>query len=361
MAPPNEILSIGIRELPFVSSALPSLRTAAIVGLLLVGVTLSFAFHATAGDAEITYEATAVEPGEDSGLVARAAPNVTDLDERLSDTPDQYRAPIRTAAATGSFDGTLSPELEIALDDAETPYVWYDGRYYEWTFSTRGETTNATIEMRPTDPESVFAAVARPASEAPPGVRTAIDEGTTNGSGVRSGLYRLDESYYAVAVESEAAAFARFASAIAGFALTPVGRGYAAVGLGLLAYRYREPTRDRLLTARRALAVAALAVPVAFVATALFETGSLSRFVTGPATAAVVASGVVAGVCVAQSRWRSLVGVTVGVGLFATAAITAALGPIGLVFGPLAATLGFVTGLVPFGYGYWFARTAPDA
>ncbi|VTT87098.1 hypothetical protein DM2_3136 [Halorubrum sp. DM2] len=343
------------------SSALPSAGTAAIVCLLLVGVALSFAFQATAGGTDITYEATAVEPGEDPSTVAEAAPNVTDLDERLSDTPDRYREPIRTAAATGSFDGVLSPELNIVLDDVESPYVRYDGRYYAWTFSTRGETTNATIEMRETDAESVFAAVARPASESPSSVRRVIDEGTANGSGVRSGLYRQDGAYYAVAVESEAAVAAGIASAFAGFALTPVGRGYAAVGLGLLAYRYREPTRDRLLTVRRAAVVAALAVPLALAATALFETGSPSRFVIGPATAAVVASGVVAGACVAQSRWRALVAATVGIGLLATAAVAAALGPIGLVFGPLAVLWGFATGLVPFGYGYWFARPAPDA
>ncbi|ELZ58547.1 MULTISPECIES: hypothetical protein [Halorubrum] len=343
------------------SPALPSARTAAIVALLLVGVILSFAFHATAAGSEIAYEATPVEPGEDPDLVAEASPDVTDLDERLSDAADRNREPVRTAAATGSFEGEISSELEIALDDARSPYARYDGRYYVWNLSTRGETANATIEMRPTDAESVFAAVARPAAESSSDLRRIIDEGTANGSGVRTGLYRRDGAYYAVAIESEAAVVSRIAASFAGFALTPVGRGYAAVGLGLLAYRYREPTRDRLLTVRRAAAVAALALPLALVASATFETGSLSRLVTGPATAAVVASGVVAGACVARSRWRSLVGVTVGIGLLATAAIAAALGPIGLLFGPLAVLFGIATGAVPFGYGYWFARPASDA
>ncbi|GAA0723793.1 hypothetical protein J2744_001275 [Halorubrum trapanicum] len=337
----------------------PSIRTLAILALLVVGLGLSFAFHATVDGTEITYEATAVEPGDDPALVASASRNVSDLDEHLSGTEDQYRGPVRTAAATGSFEGSLSPELDIALDGVDSPYVAYDGTYYEWSLSTRGDTTNATIEMGETDPETVFDAVARPAAAASPGVRTAIDEGTVTDSTVRPGLYERDGAYYAVALENEAAVLVQIAGAALGFALTPVGRGYVAVALGLLAYRYREPTRDRLLTARRAAAVAAFALPVALVGTALFESGSPSRFVTGPASAAVVASGVVAGVLAAQRRWLALAGVTVGIGLLATAAIAGALGVVGLIFGPLAVAFGVVTGLVPFGYGYWFAPSAP--
>ena len=338
----------------------PSTRTLALLALLVVGVGLSFAFHAAAGDTQISYEATAVEPGGDPAPVADASRNVTDLDERLSDTADQYREPVRTAAATGSFEGSLSPELDTAIRDVETPYVAYDGSYYEWSLSTRGDTTNATIEMRETDPGAVFDAVARPAAAASSGVRTAIDEGTATNATIRSGLYRQDGAYYAVAVESEAAVFAQVASAAVGFVLTPVGRGYVAVALGLLAFRYREPTRDRLLTVRRAVAVAALALPVALVGTALFESGSISRFVTGPASATVVASGVLTGVLAAQRRWALLAGATVGIGLLATAAIAGALGVVGFIFGPLAVCFGIAAGAVPFGYGYWFARPAPE-
>ena len=71
------------------SPSFPSIRTIAVLLLLVVGSALSFAFHAPAGGATITYEATAVEPGGTPELVTRATSNVTDLDERLSDPPSQ--------------------------------------------------------------------------------------------------------------------------------------------------------------------------------------------------------------------------------------------------------------------------------
>ncbi len=342
----------------YVSRSFPSIRTVAILLLLIVGSTLSFAFHATAGDATITYEATPVEPGENPKLVTHATSNVTDLDELLSDTSSQYQQPIRTAAATGTYNGTLSSELHIVIEDVETPYVWYNGSYYVWTLSTHRETTDATIQMRQTDPETVFTSVVRPVAKAPPEVQTAIETGTTTGPVVRPGLYHQDGTYYVVAPENEAALGIHIVSIFVGFILMPVGRGYVAVALGLLGYRYRDPTRDRLLTVRRATAVAALAVPIALFGTALFESGSLTRFVTGPASATVVASGVVAGVLTAQRRWLRLVGLTIGIGLLTTVAMSAVQGTAGLVFGPLAVFLGLVTGVVPFGYGYAFAQTA---
>ena len=341
------------------SPSFPSIRTTAILLLLVVGSTLSFAFHATTGGATITYEATSAEPGANPGLVTRATSNVTDLDERLSDTPTQYQQPIRTAAATGTYNGTLSPELHIVIDDVETPYVRYNGSYYAWTLSADEETTNATIRMRQTDPETVFTSVARPVSEAPPEVQTAIETGTTTGSIVESGLYRQDGTYYVVAPENEGAVGTQLASVFVGFVLTPVGRGYVAVALGLLAYRYRDPTRDRLLTVRQAAAIATLAIPIALVGTSLFESGTATRFVTGPMSATVVASGVVAGVLTAQRRWLSLAGVTIGIGLLTTASISAVLGPVGLFFGPLVVFIGIGTGVIPFGYGYAFAQKTP--
>lgn len=342
------------------SRSLPSARTVALLLLLVAGGALSFSFHATVDGANVTYTATPVEPGADPERVTRAASNVTDLDERLSDTSAHHQRPIRTAAATGSYTGRLSPELDIVIDDLESPYVRYNGSYYAWSLSPSDGTTNATIRMRPTEPDTVFANVSRPAAGAPPEIRTAIDRGTATGLTVAPGLYHEGGTYYAVAPENEAAVVTRLASVLVGAVLTPVGRGYAAVALGILGYRYRDPTRDRPLTVRRAAAVAALAVPIAFVGTVLFESGSATRFVTSPTSAFVAAAGVVAGVLAARRRWLSLAGVTVGTGLLATAAVTAALGVVGLFFGPAIAFVGVVTGVVPFGYGYWFAQRAPD-
>ncbi|MFB6109925.1 MAG: hypothetical protein ABEJ60_03500, partial [Halodesulfurarchaeum sp.] len=143
-------------------------------------------------------------------------------------------------------------------------------------------------------------------------------------------------------------------SGFLGYVLTPVGRGYVAVALGLLAYRYRNPLTDRPLTVRRALGVAAFAVPVAFVGTLVFETGSWSRFVTGPVSALVVASGLVAGVLVHQRRWLALLGFTGLVAALVVGAGVLALGVFGALLGGLAVFVGLLTGVVPLGYGIAF-------
>jgi len=334
----------------------PSTRTVAVLLLLVVGVGLSFSFHVTADGASVTYTATAVEPGERPELVTRAASNVTNLDERLAGTSMQHQRPIQRAVATGSYTGSLELELDIVIDDIESPYVWYNESYYTWTASTHSGTTNATTRMQPTDPETVFETVARPVDDAPPEVTTAIAEGTATGLTVESGLYQQDGEYYAVAPENEGAVFAQLAKIFAGFVLTPVGRGYTAVAVGLLAYRYREPMRERPLTGRQAFVITALAIPIALLGTVLFESGSLSRFVTGPASAFVVAAGTVAGVFAARRQWLRLVGASIGTALVAIAAFAAAIGVVGVIFGALAVLLGFATGVVPFGYGYWFAH-----
>ena len=341
--------------------SLPSIRTVAVLLLLVVGVGLSFSFHATVSGGSVTYTATAVEPGENPDLVTRAARNVTDLDERLAGTSTQHRQPIREAAETGSYTGNLEPELHTAVADLESPYVRYHESYYAWTVSTRSETTNASIEMRPVDPETVFETVARPVEDAPPEVTTAIAEGTSTGWTVGSGLYQQDGEYYVVAPENEGAVLGQLAKVFAGFVFTPVGRGYTAVAIGLLGYRLREPTCDRPLTGRRAIVIPALAVLIALAGALLFESGSLSRFVTGPASAFVVAAGTVAGVFAARRRWLRVVGVSVVTAVSAVAAFVGALGIIGAVFGPLAVLLGFTTGVVPFGYGYWFAQPLPES
>jgi hypothetical protein len=51
-------------------------------------------------------------------------------------------------------------------------------------------------------------------------------------------------------------------------------------------------------------------LPIALVGTALFESGSLTRFVTSSASTFVVSGGVVAGVLVHQRRWVRLAGWT---------------------------------------------------
>jgi hypothetical protein len=341
-------------------STRPSLRTVAVVLLLVVGLGGSFTFHAVAGGADITYTATAVEPGEDHATVADVAPGVADLNERLAGTAPEHSAPVGEAARTGSFAGNVSPELFIVLDDLEdTRFVVYDSRYYDWTLRLDEETTSVEIEMQPVKATTVYAETARPVESAPEEIQRAVETGTTTvtGVGVERGLYVDDGTYYVVAVENRAALVGQLFGSVVGVVLLPVGRGYVAVALGLLALRYREPSVDRPLTLRRAAGVALLSLPVALVATALFETGSLSRFVTGPASALVVATGLLAGVLALRGEWLRLAGVTVGVGLLAAGAIAAALGVVGVVFGPLAVLLGVVAGVVPFGYGYWFGQS----
>jgi hypothetical protein len=345
-------------------STRPAGRTVAVVVLLVVGLGCSFTFHAVAGG-DVTYTATAVEPGEDPEAVADVAPGVADLNERLAGTAPEHSAPVGEAARTGSYTGSVSPELHIVLDDLDdTRFVVYDGQYYDWTLRLDDGTTRVDITMRPVDATTVYAETAQPVEGAPEEIQRAVETGTatTTGVGVERGLYVADDTYYVVAPENEAAIVGRLVGAVLGVLLLPVGRGYVAVALGLLAFRYREPSDDRPLSARRAAGVALLSLPVAVVATALFEAGSLSRFVTGPASALVVATGLLVGVLALRREWLRLVGVTVGVGVIAAGAITAALGVVGLFFGPLAVLLGVVAGVVPFGYGYWFGRSAssPD-
>lgn len=338
----------------------PTARTLSIVALLVVGVLCSFAFHGAVAATDVTYAATAVEPGARSDLVVRASTNVTDLDGRLSGVPAPARRPVERAAASGSFEGNVSPELAVALDGPASRYARYDSRYYEWNRTTSEETTHVRIEMRPVAAEAVLENVASPYETAPPAVRAAVDDGSVTGRSVRRGIYRRGDTYYAVAPASEGGSAARVLGAFVGFVLTPVGRGYVAVALGLLAYRYREPLVDRPLTPRRAAAVAAFAVPVAVVGTALFESGALDRFVTGPASAFVVASGLVAGVLARQRRWPALGGVTALVAGLAVGAITLALGPVGLFLGALTLVVGFAAGVVPFAYGVAFGRRRPS-
>ncbi|MFC5365308.1 hypothetical protein [Salinirubrum litoreum] len=342
-------------------STRPSIRTVALVVLLVVGLGCSFTFHAVASG-DVAYTATAVEPGEDPKRVADVAPDVADLNERLAGTEPEHRRPVREAERTGSYAGTVSPDLSIVLDDLEsTRFVVSDSQYYAWNLTTDDETTSVEIEMRPVDATTVYTEVARPVETASTDVQQAVETGnaTATGVGIERGLYEEDGTYYVVAPENEAAIAGRLLGTFVGFALIPVGRGYLAVALGLLALRYRESTVDRPLSPRRAVGVALLALPVALVGTALFESGSLSRFVTGPASALVVAGGVLAGVLAFRRQWLRLAGLTVGLGVLVVGAITVVLGLVGLFLGPLVVLLGLVAGVVPFGFGYWFGRREP--
>lgn len=342
------------------SPSRPSARTVAILGLLVVGVVLSFAFHAAMTDTQVTTTATVVDPGENESRVADASPQIADLNERLRGTSERVRRPIRRAAEDGSFAGNVTPELHIVLDDVEARYVVYEESYYRWNLTADGETTFVRVRMAPADAGRVVANVSTAYESAPPAVQSAIDSGATTGMNVERGVYRRGETYYAVAPESDSALAASLLGGFVGYLLTPVGRGYVAVALGLLAYRYRDPLSDRVLTVRRALAVAGLAVPVALVGTLLFESGSASRFVTGPASALVVASGVVAGVLAHQRRWAALVGFSGLVACLAVGAGIVALGVVGGILGGLALFVGVVTGVVPFAYGVVFGRDRPE-
>ncbi|ELZ96713.1 hypothetical protein [Haloferax sulfurifontis] len=332
----------------------PSIRTLAIFGLLLVGVVCSFAFHAALTDMQVTYTATAVHPEENPSQVADASRHVVDLDERLRGKSAAVRRPIDRAAMNGSFQGNVPPELYILLDDTEATYVIYDGVYYHWNLTANEETTFVRVQMSPATAETVLSNISSSYNTASSQVRSVIESGSTTGWNVERGIYRRGGTYYAVAPESDTAIASKLLGGFLGYVFTPVGRGYVAVALGLLAYHHRNPLEDRFLTVRRALVVTALAVPVALLGTLLFESGSTSRFVTSPVSALVVASGVVAGVLVYQRRWAVLIGFTGLVTGLAVGAGVLTLGVIGGVLGGIAVLVGLITGGIPLLYGIVF-------
>jgi hypothetical protein len=171
---------------------------------------------------------------------------------------------------------------------------------------------------------------------------------------IEHGIYRQGDTYYAVAPENTGAIAANLFEVFLGYVLRPVGRGNVAVGLGLLAYPNRHSFADRVLTVRRTLVVAALGIPVALVGTALFETGSLTRFLTSPASTLVVSAGVVAGVFVQQRRWAQLAAWTVLVCVSSVGASVLAFGVVGVVFGGIRLLVGLAAGVVSLGFGVWF-------
>jgi len=336
---------------------LPSLRTVALLALLVVGLVSSFAFHAAMTDMQVTYTATTVQSGDDPTRVIRASQSVVNLDGRLDGKSNEIRRPVQQAAQSGSFSGNVTPELYTILDGMDAEYVVYDGSYYRWNATVNDETTFVEIRMTPTDRAAVLEAVSEPYDTASANVQEAIDTGSvTDRTVVEPGIYRRGDTYYAVAPENTGALAANLVEAFLGYVLTPVGRGFVAVSLGLLAYQYRESFTDRVLTVRRALVVAALGVPVALVGTALFESGTLTRFVTSPASTFVVSGGVVAGVLVHQQRWGRLVGWTALVCVVSIGTSVLALGVVGVVFGGFRVLVGLFAGTVSLAFGVWFAR-----
>ncbi|RDI69809.1 hypothetical protein [Halopelagius longus] len=337
------------------SPSTPSPRTLAVLALLVVGIACSFALHAAMSDMQVTYTATEISGGDHPHRVADASNSVVDLDECLDGVSESARRPVVRAARNGSFEGNVSSELDIALDDVNATFAVYDGEYYRWNYSTEENTTFSRIRMNPVDAETVLAATSTPYADASPDARTVIDSGSVSGRSVERGVYRHDGAYYAVAPEAEAAIAASILEGFLGYLLTPVGRGYVAVAVGLLALRRRYPTVDRPLTVRRAVAVAALAVPIALAATLVFESGSANRFVRGPVSAFVVSAGVVAGVLIHRRKWLWLLAWTALLAALTVGGGVLAHGPFGGILGGVSLTVGLLAGVVPLAYGVVFA------
>jgi len=338
---------------------MPSTRTVALYALLVVGVLCSFAFHASVASATVTYTATPIQASDDPHRVASVSPHVGDLDAQLDRYDKEIRRPVDRAARTGSFTGNVTPELYTTLDSLPSDYVHYvvyHDAYYRWHTSVNENTTFVRLRMTPANGSTVLAEVAKPYGNASSDVKTAIRNGSVTASIIRGGVYRYDGTYYAVSPENDGSIAAKLLEIGLGYVFTPVGRGLVAVALGILYYRYREPSVARVLTPRRAGAVALLALPIALVGTAVFESGSPSRFVTGPASAFVVATGVIAGVFVHQRRWLGLVGVTALVAAVAVGTNALMHGLVGIALGLLFFLVGLLAGGVPLVYGVVFAR-----
>ncbi|MEZ3117392.1 hypothetical protein RYH80_15865 [Halobaculum sp. MBLA0147] len=324
----------------------PSGRTVAAVLLAVVGVGCLLAFPTTASGVNLTVEATEIQPADDAGALANVSVNVTNLDERLGRPVD----PVTRAAQTGSFDGRVDESLSERLADVDTEYVVYEGRYYRWKATLRSDPTGARIRMSSVDPETVAAAVATPYAEAPPQAQRAIDTGSATGGEVTNGVFVRDGTYYAVRPANAGQVFGVLLTSAGSLALSLVGAGYAAVGLGLTVLRVRDPT-PRPATVRRAGAIAVGAVPLGLAAA---TSESVAALVAIPGVGAVVATGLVAGVLAHQSRWGLLVALSVGVGVGGVAVSFLVAGGIGLFAGVLAVPSAVVAGVVPFVYGTVF-------
>lgn len=290
--------------------------------------------------------------------------NISNLNTRIDGYDHQTWQPVIQAARTESYQGNVTPQLAAVLDDLPSQfvtYVVYNGSYYRWNTTVDEEAPSAQIRMDPVNATSVLTTIADPYDTAPPDVQTAIQTGSVESGSITAGVCQRGETYYAVAPESDTAVLTRILGAGIGYLLTPIGRGFVAVAGGILYYRRRNPLDDRVLTLRRAVAVAAASVPLAFVSTALFESGSLTRFIMGPASAFVVSAGVVAGVLIHQRRWVALIGATVLVVALTLAANVLASGLAGVFFGLLFLFVGLIAGGVTLVYGIVFGRDQAES
>lgn len=313
--------------------------------------------------AQLTYTATPVEPGDDPARIVNVSTNVSNLDTRLADLNQQTTRPIVQASQTGSFEGNVTPQLASvleALPSQVVQYTIYNGSYYQWNTTVNDDGTSARIRMDPINATSVLDAVAKPYDTAPTDVQTAIETGSVESGSINAGVYQRGSSYYTVAAEDESALTARVLGAGVGYVLTPVGRGFIAVAVGILYYRYQSPSDNRVLTVPRAVAVAALSIPITVVLTALEQSPSLTRFITDPASAFVVSASVIAGVLIHQRRWAALIGTTVGVAVLVLGANVLANGLAGIIFGLGFLVLGFIAGGISLVYGVVFGQEDSD-
>ncbi|MCO8268750.1 hypothetical protein NKF06_19755 [Haloferax sp. AB510] len=342
----------------------PRKRLAAVVALLLVGVALSqsFAVATSTSTLESTYEADAVTADSPPGLVASHDADVVNLDKTVNRTP-QLRESVATAARTGRYDGDIEPEAYMTLSDVneDAEFAVYDGRYYRFSLNVSDDPVGATIELDPTDWETVAAAASSPAANASADVREAIDEGTvTNSTFVVPGLYERGGAHYLVYPANEGEILGNFLAVVGGFLFNPIGWAYTVAGLGLLG-AFRIHRRTRPLDRRTALLVVPGTLVAMWLATTLTSTGSLGmRYVLVPGIGAVTAFGLFAGFCIRRGSWKSLLGWSVALVVVVIAADAVAIGLVGTIFGALGLVVGWFGSLLLVPYGYVLAADAED-
>ncbi|RDZ34749.1 MULTISPECIES: hypothetical protein [unclassified Haloferax] len=342
----------------------PRKRLAAVVALLLVGIALSqsFAVATSTSSLESTYGAEEVTADSPPGLVASYDPDVVNLAATVNETP-QLREPVATAARTGRYDGDIEPEAYMTLSDVneDAEFAVYDGRYYRFSLNVSGDPVRATIELEPTDWETVSTAVSTPAANASADVREAIDGGTvTNSTFVVPGVYERGGAHYLVHPANEGEILGNFLALVGGFLFNPIGWAYTVAGLGLLgAFRVRR--RARPLDRRTAVLVVPGTLAAMWLGTTLTNTGSLGmRYVLIPGIGVVTAFGLFAGFCIRRGSWKSLVGWSVALAAVVVAADAVAIGLVGTIFGTLGLVVGWFGSLLLVPYGYALASDSED-